>query len=94
MNTSDLMHALAERLDRPLKDLESLLESCTDTMVKILDEDIHITIPGLGTFFTHMRGEHKSYDPYHKTYIMVPPKRVLMFHPSEPVKEEVKDVRV
>ncbi len=94
MDTTDLIKILAERFDETQTDIDGYLQTSTKIIRQILDKDIQISIPGLGTFYTHTRDERKSYDPYHEHYLLLPPKRVIEFNPSSTLKDEVKDKRV
>jgi nucleoid DNA-binding protein len=67
-----------------------LLKLSSEILQKTLDRDLRFTIPGFGTFGTHLQAERKAYSPYHKTFMMLPQKRVVYFHPSSVLKGYVK----
>ena len=93
MTHSELIKALSTRLDFPQVELKPLLEKSFEVMRDILDKGSNITIPGLGTFYTLLLKKRKSYNPYHKRFMMLPQKRVLRFHPGTSIKNEMKNRR-
>lgn len=72
------------------RETRRLLKLSSEILQKTLDRDLRFTIPGFGTFGTHLKPERKAYNPYHKTFMMLPPKRVVYFHPSSVLKGHVK----
>lgn len=93
MTNSELIKRLSMRLGKSQVEIKRLLNSSTEIIKKILDDDIGITIPGLGTFRVYVRKRRKSFNPYHEKYMMLPPKRVVAFRPGSVIKDELKDVR-
>lgn len=90
MNSSEVIKRLSIRLGLSQRETRRLLKHSTEILQKTLDRDLSFTIPGLGTFGTHLQSERKAYNPYHKTFMMLPPKRVVYFHPSSVLKNHVK----
>ncbi|MCK4788903.1 MAG: HU family DNA-binding protein [Desulfobacteraceae bacterium] len=90
MNSSEVIKRLSSRLGLSQRETRRLLKHSTEILQKTLDRDLSFSIPGLGTFGTHLQSERKAYNPYHKTFMMLPPKRVVYFHPSSVLKNHVK----
>jgi nucleoid DNA-binding protein len=90
VNNSEVIKRLSERLVLSERETRRLLRHSTEILQKILDRDLSFTIPGFGTFGTHLQAERKAYNPYHKTLMMLPQKRVVCFHPGSVLKGHVK----
>ena len=93
MNNSELIKNLAERLQKPQTELKRILETSSRVIKEVLDKDTIITIPGLGTFRTALKKKRKSFNPHHNKFMMLPPKRVLKFRVSGPLKDALKERR-
>ena len=93
MTNSEIIKNLSLRLGQSQVEIKRLLKSSTKIIRDILDKDIGITIPGLGTFRSFFIKKRKSFDPYHKKFILLPPKRTIRFRPSSSIKNELKNKR-
>jgi len=94
MNNSELIRRLSERLRLSQREIRRLLKRSTEIFKKTLDEGLSFTIPEFGTFGTHVRQKRKAYNPHRKRFMMLPPKRVVSFHPGSALKGHVKSQRV
>lgn len=94
MNSHEVIGHLSERLGLSQREIRRLLKGSTEILNKTLDEDLSFTIPRLGTFGTHVRQRRKAYNPHHKRLVILPPKRVVSFHPSSVLKDRVRYKRV
>jgi nucleoid DNA-binding protein len=94
MTNAELIKILSLRLEQSQVETKRLLKSSAEIMKDILDKDVGITIPGLGTFFTHVRNKRKSFNPYHKKLMMLPKKRIIKFHSSSTINDELKFKRL
>lgn len=90
MNDSEVIKRLSSRLMLSQRETRRLLKHSSEILQKTLDRDLRFTIPGFGTYGTHLQPGRKAYNPYHKTFVMLPPKRVVYFHPSSVLKGHVK----
>lgn len=90
MNTSDLVSRLAEVRDITQEEARSILDLVVQTISDQLAQGNDFTIPELGTFGTHTRNKQKSYNPHYEKYMMLPPKRVVDFNPSQNLEEDLK----
>ena len=94
MTNSEIIKNLSLRLGKSQLETKQLMKSSTGIIRNILDKDIDISIPGLGTLSTRFVDKRKSYDPFHKWFIMSPPKRVIRFRPAASIKNELKSKKV
>ncbi len=94
MNQAELIKNLASRLGHTQLETKQLLKSSMEIIVEILDQDIQILIPGLGTFSTVISKKRKSYSPFHKQFVMLPPKRIIRFRPSSSIKNDLKSKKL
>jgi len=90
VNSSEVIKRLSERLALSERETRRLLKHSTEILHKTLDRDLSLTIPGFGTFGTHLQPGRKAYNPYHKKFMMLPQKRVVYFHPSSVLRGHVK----
>lgn len=90
MNTNEVVNQLYDRLDITKKDTKNLLDKIQECLVDQLDEGHRFTLPGLGTFNTHTRESHTSYNPYYQSYMNIPPKRVIDFTASQDLKSYIE----
>lgn len=89
MNQAQLIRNLALRIGQTQVDTKQLMKSSLEIIVDILDQDIPVSIPRLGTFYTVTNKKRKAYSPFHKQEMILPPKRVIRFRPSSFIKAEI-----
>jgi DNA-binding protein HU-beta len=94
MTYADMIKRLSTRYGLSQKEVKEIFTSCTNSIKNILDQDIGISIPGLGTFRTHIVQKRISYSPYHKRLFLLPPKRIVHFKPSASLKDKLKTTRI
>jgi DNA-binding protein HU-beta len=94
MTQVELIRNLASRLGITQVETKRLLKSSIKVIEETLDQDIPITIPNLGTFSTLRTKRRKSYNPYHKNYFLLPPKRSIRFRPSSSIKNALRTKQV
>lgn len=90
MNTDDLVERLADNWDLTHKECREVLDAVIQNMCDNLAQGNDFTIPELGTFSTHTRDKHKSYNPHYEKYMMLPPKRVVDFSAGENLEDDLK----
>ncbi len=86
MTTNDIVDRLYNELNITKKETKRLLGRILNLWVDQLESDQNFTIPGLGTFGTHTRESHVSYNPYYQAYMHIPPKKVIDFKASRDLK--------
>ncbi|MBN1650866.1 MAG: HU family DNA-binding protein [Bacteroidales bacterium] len=94
MNQNEFIKNLAVRLNLTQAETKKLLKSAIDTLTEVLDQDITVTLPGLGTFNTATTKRRKSFSPHHDQMLMLPPKRTLRYSPSSTIKNELKSKHI
>jgi nucleoid DNA-binding protein len=91
---AEVIKILALRFGRSQAEIKRLLKTSTEIIRKILDEDISLNLPGLGSFQVYVRQPRKSFNPRYKKLMMLPSKRLLRFRPSASIKRKVKGTRL
>ena len=89
MNYSEYVKNVAERMDVPQAETKRLIQKCMETIVDSLDAGEKFTIPGLGTFGTKIREQHKTYSPYYEKFMLLPKKRIVTYYPSSTMKDKL-----
>ncbi len=91
MTYLEVIKKLSIRLGSSQSETKRLLNSSTQMIKKLLDEDFGITIPGFGSFRTQIRQKRKAYNPQIKKFMIIPPKRIVTYHPYSSIKNELKE---
>ena len=90
MNNKDFTSELAERLGYTIKDTSELMNSLLSSMTQELEEGNVIAIQGFGSFEVKKKAERISINPASKQRMLVPPKLVLSYRPSNTLKDKFK----
>ena len=90
MNNKEFTSELAERLGYTIKDTSELMNSLLSSMTQELEEGNVIAIQGFGSFEVKKKAERISINPASKQRMLVPPKLVLSYRPSNTLKDEFK----
>ena len=90
MNNKDFTTELAGKLGYTIKDTAELIDSLLDSMVKTLEEGSVVSITGFGTFEVKKKTERITINPTSKQRMLVPPKLVLTYKPSNLLKDKIK----
>ena len=90
MNNKEFTSELAERLGYTIKDTSELMNSLLSSMTKELEEGNVIAIQGFGSFEVKKKAERISINPASKQRMLVPPKLVLSYRPSNTLKDKFK----
>ncbi|NQT24524.1 HU family DNA-binding protein [candidate division KSB1 bacterium] len=91
MKHSEVVAALSEQLEISKPEVSKLLDHFSNVFRKLLDNETTLTLPNLGTFKTIERGKRKGYDPGRKQHMILPPKRLLSYHPNSTLRVEMKE---
>ena len=86
MNNKEFTSELAERLGYTIKDTSELMNSLLSSMTQELEEGNVIAIQGFGSFEVKKKAERISINPASKQRMLVPPKLVLSYRPSNTLK--------
>lgn len=90
MNNKELINALAEEYDYTKEDSQRLVKSLIDAMSEDFEKGEAVTISGFGTFEVKKRMERVLVNPTTGKKMLVPPKLILGFKPSNSIKEQLK----
>lgn len=94
MTNSEMIKSLSSRIGKSQIETKQLMKSSIEIIKDILDKDIDISIPGLGTFKSHFVEKRRTYNPFHKRFMISPPKRVIRFRAGSSIKNELKSKKV
>ncbi|WP_347223858.1 HU family DNA-binding protein [Bacteroides congonensis] len=81
---------MAERLGYTIKDTSELISSLLSSMTQELEEGNMIAVQGFGSFEVKKKAERISINPASKQRMLVPPKLVLSYRPSNTLKDKFK----
>ena len=90
MNNKELINELAEESGYTKEDSQRLVKSLIDTMSEDFEKGENVAISGFGTFEVKKRMERVLVNPTTGKKMLVPPKLVLGFKPSNSIKEQLK----
>mgnify|MGYP005900077091 FL=1 len=90
MNNKEFTSELAERLGYTIKDTSELMSSLLSSMTQELEEGNVIAVQGFGSFEVKKKAERISINPASKQRMLVPPKLVLSYRPSNTLKDKFK----
>ena len=90
MNNKEFTSELAERLGYTIKDTSELIGSLLSDMIQELEEGNVIAVQGFGSFEVKKKAERISINPARKQRMLVPPKLVLSYKPSNTLKDKFK----
>ena len=90
MNNKEFTSELAERLGYTMKDTSELMGSLLSSMTQELEEGNVIAVQGFGSFEVKKKAERISINPASKQRMLVPPKLVLSYRPSNTLKDKFK----
>lgn len=90
MNNKEFIAELSKRSDNSSRDVADMVFTLTQLMTdKWMDNDT-ITIQNFGSFEVRKKSERVSVNPVSKQRLLVPPKLVLTFKPSNLLKDKFK----
>lgn len=90
MNNKELIASLAQNLEIPKETIAALLEATAKAMANELSQSNSINMQGFGIFESRRKDERVSVNPRTKVRTMIPPKQVVVFKPSNSLKEKAK----
>lgn len=91
MNKTELTVAMAEKLNKPKKEVEEFLNAFTDTVTETLQEGDKVQITGFGTFETRERAARQGRNPKKPDEIIKIPATVApVFKAGRTLKDSIK----
>src|SRR5210317_1424735 len=89
MNKSELIDALSQEINVPLREADSITNTILDSMVGALAAGDSIEIRGFGSFVVKKYGSYQGRNPKTGQKIMVPPKKLPFFKVGKELREIV-----
>lgn len=89
MNKSELIEALAEEMNIPLREASSATNTILDAMADALAGGNNIEIRGFGSFVVKQYGSYYGRNPKTGEKIQVKPKKLPFFKVGKELKEHV-----
>ena len=93
MNYSELLTALAQRLQLPKTDLGRRLDETTAIITAELLKNNVISIMNFGTLEVKKRQERLSIHPNTGKKLLVPPKLIVKYKPSVSLNKKIKELK-
>lgn len=91
MNRSDLVRRVSRKSQQSQNQIETMLDLILDTIVVLLNSgDDSLTIRNFGRFEIRDRKALVRKNPKTGAEIKVPPKRAVLFHPAQALKDKVQ----
>jgi integration host factor subunit beta len=93
MNKSELIEALAEEINVPIREAASIANTIIDTMSEALARGEAIEIRGFGSFVVKEYGSYIGRNPKTGEKIKVAPKKLPFFKVGKDLREKVNTHR-
>lgn len=90
MNHKEFISELARVTDHSVKDTQILVSSLITEMKELLEDENQIVVPNFGSFEVRKKLERVLMNPGTGQRMLVPPKLVLTFKPSNNLKERIQ----
>ena len=89
MNKSELIDAISQELNLPLREASSITNTILDTMIEAMAKGDSIEIRGFGSFVVKNYETYYGRNPKTGQKIEVPPKKLPFFKVGKELKERV-----
>ena len=89
MNKTELVAAVAAKIEMSKKDTEKVLSAVLETVAETLSAGEKVQLVGFGTFETKERGERTAKNPRTGETVTVPATRVPGFKAGQALKSKV-----
>jgi len=89
MTKSQLIEALAQNQDLPLKTAASIVNTILDTMIETLVKGENIELRGFGSFTVREYEKYTGRNPKTGSLISVKPKKLPFFKAGKELKESI-----
>lgn len=90
MNNKEFIAELASRTGFSAKDTQTLVNNIVNAMGDVFQEDNTVLVPNFGVFETKKKLERIMVNPGSGQRMLVPPKLVLNFKPTQTLKDKLK----
>ena len=89
MNKSELIEALSQKINVPLREADSITNTVLEAMTDALATGNSIEIRGFGSFVVKKYGSYQGRNPKTGQKIQVPPKKLPFFKVGKELREKV-----
>ena len=93
MNKSELIEAIAEKENLPLRETSAITNTILETMIETLEAGESIEIRGFGSFVIKKYDAYQGRNPKTGAKIEVPPKQLPFFKVGKELKEKVNKIK-
>lgn len=90
MKKDEMLAAIAEKSGLSKKDSGKAVAALCDVIREAMEKGDEVTLAGVGTFRTDIRGERTARNPQTGESIVIPESRVVKFKASSVLKKAVK----
>jgi DNA-binding protein HU-beta len=90
LNNKEFITELSGRLGYSAKEISDMVSSAVSVVSEQLQEGNTVVVQGFGTFDVKKKLERISVNPATKQRMLVPPKLVINFKPSNVIKDKFK----
>jgi len=90
LNNKEFITELSGRLGYSAKEISDMVSSVVSVVSEQLQEGNTVVVQGFGTFDVKKKLERISVNPATKQRMLVPPKLVINFKPSNVIKDKFK----
>lgn len=90
MNNKELIAELSRHLELSKEAVSALLDATGKAMAEELSKGNSVNMQGFGVFEARRKDERLSVNPRTKVRTLIPPKQVVVFKPSNSLKEQAK----
>ena len=93
MNKSELIEMLAQEINIPLRESDSITNMVLDSMAQTLESGDSIEIRGFGSFVVRKYGSYNGRNPKTGEKIQVTPKKLPFFKVGKELRERVNQAK-
>lgn len=90
MNNKEFIAELSQRMGVSTKETTQTIESLLSGLVEELQDGKSVAVQGFGSFEVKKKAERISVNPTTKERMLIPPKLVLSYKPSNILKDKFK----
>lgn len=94
MTKADLVRMIFEKVGLPKVESQKIVETIFETIKQTLSEGESVKISGFGTFNVKRKRERRGRNPQTGDNLQITARKVVVFKPSNIVKDIVKRVNV
>ena len=91
MDSKKVIDSISKGMNLPEDTVKALLGNFVELMKKHSKQLDSLQVPGIGTFESKIRKEKEALHPASGERLLVPPKVVMTFKPSQLLKNKIKD---